>query len=75
MRLARPRGGEGGVRGGNGAPRNSGWVMLPSLPLPPPRWLLVSHHHTQCRIIIHSVTSSYRVSHQPLITMYDDVTL
>jgi hypothetical protein len=24
---------------------------------------LVSHHHTQCHIIIHSVTSSYTVSH------------
>ena len=23
----------------------------------------VSHHHTQCHIIIHSVTSSYTVSH------------
>jgi hypothetical protein len=25
--------------------------------------VMMSHHHTQCHIIIHSVTSSYTVSH------------
>ena len=29
----------------------------------PLQGVTVSHHHTQCHIIIHSVTSSYTVSH------------
>jgi hypothetical protein len=36
---------------------------LPELLPMPASSYTVSHHHTQCHIIIHSVTSSYTVSH------------